>query len=112
MDRKIELRIMDVYQETPKKKKGEEEPVPITKEVTIGKATVSLLDAIMYGKNSIYMIYVYDDKNKFRFRLYIKNFSIRQHYTFMDLYMKKSLNIVPIIGIDFSLANLTFEDAQ
>lgn len=26
--------------------------------------------------------------------------------------MKKSLNIVPIVGIDFSLANLTFEDAQ
>ena len=77
MDRKIELHIMEVYQETPKKKKGEEDPQPITKEITIGKATVSLLDAIMYGKNSVYMIYAYDDKNKFRFRVYLKNFSIR-----------------------------------
>jgi hypothetical protein len=28
----------------------------------------------------------------------------------MDLYIKNSINIVPVIAIDFSLANLTFDD--
>jgi hypothetical protein len=29
----------------------------------------------------------------------------------MDLYMKNSLNIVPVVGVDFSLANLTFDES-
>lgn len=27
----------------------------------------------------------------------------------MDLYIKKSINIVPVMAVDFSLANLTFD---
>lgn len=30
----------------------------------------------------------------------------------MDLYIKNRLNIVPIIAVDFSLANLTFDESQ
>lgn len=30
----------------------------------------------------------------------------------MDLYQKMSMNIVPIIAVDFSLANLTFDETQ
>ena len=30
----------------------------------------------------------------------------------MDLYINNSLNIIPIIAIDFSLANLTFDESQ
>lgn len=103
---------MDVYSETPKKKNKSDDPVPVEKELTIGKASISILDAIMYAKNSVYMVFAYDERGKVRFRLYLKNFSIKQHYTFMDLYIKNSINIVPIIGVDFSLANLTFDDAQ
>lgn len=111
IDRVIEIRVMHIFTETPKKKNGEEQK-PIEKEITIGKATLSLLDAIIYAKNSVYMIMANDEKGKPRFRMYIQKFSIKQHYTFMDLYTKNSLNIVPIIGVDFSLANLTFDDAQ
>ena len=103
---------MEIYTEVPKKKKDGEEPKPVEKEITIGKATITILDAIIYAKNSVYMLKVNDDKGKPRFRMYIQNFSIKQHYTFMDLYTKNSLNIVPIIGIDYSLANLTFDDTQ
>ena len=103
---------MEIYTEVPKKKNKNEEAKPVEKEITIGKATVSLLDAVMYAKNSVYMVFAYDDRGKVRFRIYLQRFSIKQHYTFMDLYTKNSLNIVPIIGVDFSLANLTFDDAQ
>lgn len=30
----------------------------------------------------------------------------------MDLYIKKSINIVPVMAVDFSLANLTFDESQ
>ena len=110
IDRILEIRIMEIYTETPKKKKDGEEPKPIEKEITIGRATITILDAIIYAKNSVYMIMVNDDKGKARFRMYIQKFTVKQHYTFMDLYTKNSLNIVPIIGVDYSLANLTFDD--
>ena len=58
------------------------------------------------------MLYLSDSHNKVKAKLFIENFSIRQHYSFMDLYIKNSINIVPIIGVDFSMANLTFDDAQ
>jgi hypothetical protein len=33
-----------------------------TKELTIGRAAVNILDAIMYAKNSVYMVFAYDEK--------------------------------------------------
>mmetsp|Transcript_19177 Transcript_19177/g.29368 ORF Transcript_19177/g.29368 Transcript_19177/m.29368 type:complete len:170 (+) Transcript_19177:1235-1744(+) len=30
----------------------------------------------------------------------------------MDLYMKHSINLVPVLGVDFSLANLTLDETQ
>ena len=58
------------------------------------------------------MLYLQDDKKRVKAKLYIQSFTIKSHYSFIDLYMKKSINIVPIIGIDFSLANLTFDENQ
>lgn len=110
IDRVVELRIMEIYTEIPKKKKDGEQGQPIEKEYTIGKTHFTLLDAIIYAKNSVYVLKVNDEKGKPRFRMYLQKFSIKQHYTFMDLYIKNSLNIVPIIGVDYSLANLTFDD--
>jgi hypothetical protein len=71
-----------------------------------------VIDAIKYGKSSVYMLYMQDDKNKVKGKLYLKNFSIKTHYSFLDLYFKNKLNVVPVIGVDFSLANLTFDENQ
>jgi hypothetical protein len=42
----------------------------------------------------------------------IANFSARRYFTFFDLIFKNQLNLVPIIGIDFSMANLIMTDAS
>ena len=34
---------MEIYTETPKKKKDGEEPKPVEKEITIGKTTINIL---------------------------------------------------------------------
>lgn len=43
--------------------------------------------------------------------LEIKNASLNKFNSFIDLYVKNSLNIVPIVAVDFSLANLTFNES-
>ena len=70
------------------------------------------MDAIKYAKSSVYMLYLTDKNNKkVKGKFYLQNFSIKSHYSFIDLYIKNSLNIVPIIAVDFSLANLTFDES-
>ena len=44
-------------------------------------------------------------------KLEVGVFSARRYYTFFDLVFKNELNIVPIIAIDFSMANLTMNDS-
>jgi len=51
-----------------------------------------------------------DEKAKYRGKFEISNCSARRYYTFFDLQLRNKLNIVPIIGVDYSLANLTFDD--
>ena len=41
----------------------------------------------------------------------MKNCSLRNFYTFLDLHVKNGLNLVPIVAVDFSLANLTFDES-
>ena len=52
---------------------------------------------------------VIDDKNKVKGVLKLENATLRNFYTFIDLHVKNNLNLIPIIAIDFSLANLTFD---
>jgi hypothetical protein len=42
----------------------------------------------------------------------VRQCSARRFFTFFDLILSHKLNLVPIIGMDFSLANLTFNEAQ
>jgi hypothetical protein len=58
------------------------------------------------------MLHLTDAKNKPFGKLYLDNFSIKSHYSFMDLYSKHGINIVPIVAVDYSLANLTFNQQQ
>lgn len=53
-----------------------------------------------------------DEKGKKNGLIALSNCSLRNYYTFFDLVIKNDLNIVPIIAVDFSLANLTFEEGQ
>jgi hypothetical protein len=76
------------------------------------KTAFTILDAIKYAISGTYMLYLEDEKKKVKAKLFMENFSIRQHYSFMDLYIKKSINIVPVMAVDFSLANLTFDAGQ
>ena len=77
----------------------------------MSRAKFSILDGIKLGKDNVYMLFLTDKSgSKVKGKFYLQNFSIKSHYSFIDLYIKNCLNIVPIIAVDFSLANLTFDD--
>lgn len=40
----------------------------------------------------------------------IRHASLRRFYSFLDLHVKNNLNLVPIVAVDYSLANLTFNE--
>jgi hypothetical protein len=62
-----------------------------------------------HGRVSLFLL---SEKNEHKGKLEISRFSVRRCYTFFDLVLRNSLNIVPIVGVDFSLANLTFDQNQ
>jgi hypothetical protein len=49
-------------------------------------------------------------EGRMRGEIHFRNASLRNFHTFIDLHVKNGLNVVPIIGVDFSLANLTFDE--
>lgn len=51
-----------------------------------------------------------DEKNKVKGDFEIIHSSLRNFHTFLDLHIKNGLNLVPIVAVDFSLANLTFDE--
>jgi len=56
-------------------------------------------------------LFLLNAKNEHLGKLEMSRFSVRRCYTFFDLVLRNSLNIVPIVGVDFSLANLTFDQS-
>jgi hypothetical protein len=42
----------------------------------------------------------------------MRGLQTRRYFTYFDLVFRNGLNIVPIVGIDFSMANLTMTDAS
>ena len=63
-------------------------------------------DALNNGHTGKMMLFMLDSKMKSQGKLWLTNYSARRIYTFFDLRVRNKLNIVPIIGIDYSLANL------
>jgi hypothetical protein len=53
---------------------------------------------------------VTDEKDKLKGVMDLKHCSLRNFHTFLDLHIKNGLNLVPIVAVDFSLANLTFDE--
>lgn len=54
---------------------------------------------------------VLNEKGKQKGMLKLKNCTVKNFYTFLDLYVRNSLKLVPVIAVDFSLANLTFDES-
>ena len=111
MDRSLVIEVHETFFENLKKKKGEE-PQTIQKERFIARCEMDVIDAVKYAKSGVFMRYLLDEKKRVKGKLYIQNFSIKCHYSFIDLYIKNSINIVPVIGVDFSLANLSLDGTQ
>ena len=55
-------------------------------------------------------LFILDEKNRYKGKFEVGSCTARRYYTFFDLVFRNQLNIVPIIGVDFSMANLTFND--
>lgn len=95
----------------PAKSKNKNDPQE-KKEKFVMQGSFSMLDGVKFASKEQFTFFLYDNKKKVVGKLYLDNFSVNSHYSFTDLYIKKSLNIVPIIAVDFSLANLTFDESQ
>ena len=69
-------------------------------------------DALNIGSTGQMALFLLDTKMKCIGKTYLTNCAARRFYTFFDLKIRNKLNIVPIIAVDFSLANLTFDESQ
>lgn len=69
-------------------------------------------DALKKGHTGIMTLFILDEKSRFVGKMDITNCSSRKFYSFLDLKTRNLLNVVPIVGVDYSLANLTFDEGQ
>lgn len=75
----------------------------------ICKTQFALKDAFLRSSN-VLQLFLLDKSNKLKGSLDVKHFKAVRCCTFFDLIFKNRLNIVPIVGVDFSMANLTMDD--
>lgn len=94
----IELRS---FEENKKKKE-------LKSKELISTCTFSLGDFIGES-NSLLQYTLVDTKKKDHGALSISNYCISDYFSFLDLVIQSNLQLVPIIAVDFSLANLTFD---
>lgn len=80
----------------------------------VGKTQFLLRDALSKSDESKgkVTLFILDEKNRYKGKFEVGSCTARRYYTFFDLVFRNQLNIVPIIGVDFSMANLTFNDQQ
>ena len=78
----------------------------------VGKTQFLLRDALSKSDESKgkVTLFILDEKNRYKGKFEVSSCTARRYYTFFDLVFRNQLNIVPIIGVDFSMANLTFND--
>lgn len=74
----------------------------------IGKTQFALKDAFLRS-TSVMQLFLLNGC-KLSGTLDVSSFKAVRCCTFFDLIFKNRLNIVPIVGVDFSMANLTMED--
>lgn len=104
VDKTLSLEIL----ETPDLKKPEYKNKKV-----IAKTQFQMKDALAKacGCMGVIKLFCLDDKMKYNGKLEVSQFSARRYFTFFDLVFKNQLNIVPILAVDFSMANLTMNDA-
>jgi hypothetical protein len=83
LERNLVIEVHETYFEKSKRK---DDP-PVQMERFIARSKLTILDCIKYAKTGIYMLYLQDDKKRVKGKLYLSNFSIKSHYSFMDLYI-------------------------
>ena len=77
-----------------------------------GECTMNLREMIEFAKTSVKTLKLVNEAGKMKGEMHFRNCSLRNFYSFIDLHVKNGLNIVPVIAVDFSLANLTFDENQ
>jgi hypothetical protein len=80
----------------------------------VGQSRFLIKDAIQKGSSKEGgKFYIQNtERSKYIGSTKISLFNTRRFYSFFDLIFKNQLNIVPIIGMDFSMANLKMDDAS
>jgi Copine len=79
-------------------------------ETIIGECFIKISDLqLMTLQDMILPIINENGKQKGFFKL--KNCTVRNFYTYLDLYVTNELKLVPVIAVDYSLANLTFDES-
>ena len=111
-DKTLMIEIYETFFDKLKSKVKVQPPKTVRKEKFISRGKFSILNAIKFAKSAVYMCYLTDHKRRVNGKFFISNFSLNSHYTFIDLQIKNNLNIVPVVAVDFSLANLTFDESQ
>jgi hypothetical protein len=101
------IQILESYEEQNKKTKE------ITKKQRVfGQSMVKMRTMLDRATTQILRLNLRGDGNKSVGVLELRNSSLRNFHTFIDLHVKNALNLVPIVAVDFSLANLTFDENQ
>ena len=85
-ERSLVIEIHETYFEVDKK--APDPNTPVQKERFMCRSTVSILNALKYAKESVYMVYLHDAKKKVKAKMFLSNFSLKCHYSFIDLYIK------------------------
>lgn len=76
----------------------------------IGSCQFALKDAFQRANQGKMQLFLLDSKHKLKGTLHVTLFQATSVCSFFDLVFRSRLNIVPVVGVDFSMANLTMND--
>ncbi len=99
------IQVVEKYTEIVKKTKEF-----MKKERAVGEVTIKMRDILEKARTNSMNYDIKDESGKIVGVLEMKDCSLRNFHTFLDLHIKNGLNLVPIVAVDFSLANLTFDE--
>lgn len=105
INKTIVIQVIEKYTEIVKKTKEF-----LKKERVFGEVKIRMKELFERGRNQNIELDLIDDKDKVKGIIELKHCSLRNFFTFLDLHIKNGLNLVPIVAVDFSLANLTFDE--
>ena len=84
--------------------------LPKTRE--IGEVKFKVRDILENARTQVLKLPLADGDNKSKGQIMLSNCSLRNSFSFIDLVFKNNINLVPVVAVDFSLANLTFDENQ